>query len=65
MIEHPQSGADERLHLERFLRTSATYFGLASPQHPGPRQVSVCHNRTGPVDRPVPQSGPKRAQTRR
>ena len=29
MIEHPQSGADERLHLERFLRKSATYFGLA------------------------------------
>jgi hypothetical protein len=39
MIEHPQSGADERRHLEQFLHTSAEYFGLiAAPRH-GTRAV--------------------------
>ena len=33
MTEHARSGADERRHLESFLRTSAQYFGLPVPPH--------------------------------
>jgi hypothetical protein len=40
MTERHQSGADERLDVERFLRTSAQYLGLPAPECAAPPRVS-------------------------
>jgi len=41
MAEHLQRGVDERLHVRRFLRTSAQYFGLSLPEDQVSTKVGV------------------------
>ena len=41
MAEHLQRGVVERLHVRRFLRTSAQYFGLSLPEDQVSTKVGV------------------------
>ena len=49
MAEHLQRGVVERLHVRRFLRTSAQYFGLSLPEDQVPSQVGVSRKPWHPV----------------
>lgn len=65
MIEHSQSRAEERLHLERFLRTSAEYFGLAPAKAADSDRMGARRDPGGPDCRPLAQSDGRRGPTRR
>lgn len=65
MTEHPLSGSDERLHLERFLHTSAQYFGLTGNRDAGPVQTPVCRKPPVPGDMHLPRYGAKQVPNRR
>jgi hypothetical protein len=49
MAEHLQRGVVERLHVRRFLRTSAQYFGLSLPEDQVSTQVGVSRKPLYPV----------------
>ena len=49
MAEHLQRGVVERLHVRRFLRTSAQYFGLSLPEDQVSTKVGVTRKPLHPV----------------
>ena len=64
MAEHLQCGVVERLHVRRFLRTSAQYFGLSLPEYQVFTQVGVSRKPWHPVYLPSYRSDSGRPLTR-
>lgn len=53
MTDYPGLSAPERLHLERFLRTSAQYLGVSSSERRAPERGCLCRQQFQPVRVPA------------
>jgi hypothetical protein len=55
MANRNELGADQRLYVGRFLKTSAQYLGLPFPQNAAPKPVIRCKPSWPPLCRPMQQ----------
>jgi hypothetical protein len=61
MADRNELGADQRLYVERFLRTSAQYLGVPFPESRTSRSVTLCKPSLRPACRITQQLARRRA----